>query len=1165
MPVVLTDDLADLRSQEVQDYAKSLRDSTPTSSDSLTNPLAGASSPTPDTGAAPSPVPPSPPADTAVPAASASSPPSTGDFNSALDWGKQQIGKGYIWGSAGGRSDLSGTAPGYDCSGFVSQFYHQMGRSVPAQTSAAYAATTPLAEKDAQPGDIVEFNMNSNDPHEQHIAIYLGNGQILQSGGTRHDVNIGTVGQFGPGTYEFRRAAGGPPSTDSAATSSVASTVAPLATPLPNETNDQQNQINAFKDTPPNPVQSAYAYAASLPSAVADTAGKTWDSATSYAASLLPQSDASGMAAGQQPTPSDTLTNPLGGPQPESTQSLLQPVADAASAVNGALPGIASDIGAGTGAALGGLVGPAGADAVAQAGRAAVSAAGDYVSNAQKTPLNADDPNWVLGASEGAVTDAQAAVDALAAKFPLMTQGALDASGAGRALAAAKAAGGDVAGTAPELADTAAPTSAATVPPPSMPEPVAPTAPLSRDDLVATLKQYPQETQDGLTQFAQDQSKAGASGKTINDALRAWVKDNPLAGSAADEVPALGADVAPAAEAPAVPTDTPPSVQVDSNGNVVSGELPPVDPTTPPDYQRIAQQYVNEAHTDTGVFKPKNVAPDGSIQEGINNLPGKAGGAVEKPSKIISANVPSADTTPPVPDSWFPRRITPEMMQSAYEQINGAAKATPDSYDQFNQLVQSGATPDELARFMAGIKGTGPTVAGAVRTLRTGALAGGVTTEGKVLLSPVIQTAMNGSIGALKALVTGHPGDIAKGMQGGLAGLADGAYNGLQTLRYGISDDAVFGGGASGGYGHTPGIDVLGSNSLQRAAGTATLGLVRTHGAVADVTAGIAHGAALATGATPAAATEAGQQAALRSGNFGSTGQMVNNALESLKGKGATNILGQVLVPFYRVGYSSFTQGIEKSPVGLLGTAADLVRAKFPESWGPAVRGPYAAGADASHVTPVGQRLANNFFGVGLATVGLAEAVNGNITGENPTGGAPKWSLRVPETAQLPLGLEHFAQRDGQGNLWIPLRTLGPAQEALAQSAGLYESIRDGNSDVAKTAAVTAGEFVSHVRDETWLRSVSDVMNLIGDGANLANPRQAAAGAKGLETFVTNQRNSVIPEDALGRNVVKATPNLSWPSFVSPAAPASSGGSTRTARPTRASLVPPRPSVRSRP
>lgn len=147
-------------------------------------------------------------------------------FQKALAWGMAQQGKPYIWGSAGGRSDLSGNAAGYDCSGFVSQFYHQMGIDLPAQTASAYAATTHLDAKDAVPGDIVEFNMSSSDPHMQHIAIYLGDGKILQSGGGQvKAVNIGDIKGPGGEDYQFRRAVGAPDAATNAAATAHVSTV----------------------------------------------------------------------------------------------------------------------------------------------------------------------------------------------------------------------------------------------------------------------------------------------------------------------------------------------------------------------------------------------------------------------------------------------------------------------------------------------------------------------------------------------------------------------------------------------------------------------------------------------------------------------------------------------------------------------------------------------------------------------------------------------------------------------------------------------------------------------------------------------------------------------------------------------------------------------------
>jgi len=48
--------------------------------------------------------------------------------------------------------------------------------------------------------------MNNPDPHVQHMALYIGDGQIIQAGGTNRNVNVASVNAVG--TPEFRRAAG---------------------------------------------------------------------------------------------------------------------------------------------------------------------------------------------------------------------------------------------------------------------------------------------------------------------------------------------------------------------------------------------------------------------------------------------------------------------------------------------------------------------------------------------------------------------------------------------------------------------------------------------------------------------------------------------------------------------------------------------------------------------------------------------------------------------------------------------------------------------------------------------------------------------------------------------------------------------------------------------
>lgn len=121
-----------------------------------------------------------------------------------LQLAQTQLGKPYIWGSAGGRSTFSLTAPGYDCSGFVAQIYQNaFGVSIPAFTGNAYPATRAVDQQAAQPGDLVFWNMNTPDPRRQHVALYIGGGKVIQSGGAGDGVNIAPVTQM-PGA-EFRR------------------------------------------------------------------------------------------------------------------------------------------------------------------------------------------------------------------------------------------------------------------------------------------------------------------------------------------------------------------------------------------------------------------------------------------------------------------------------------------------------------------------------------------------------------------------------------------------------------------------------------------------------------------------------------------------------------------------------------------------------------------------------------------------------------------------------------------------------------------------------------------------------------------------------------------------------------------------------------------------
>jgi cell wall-associated NlpC family hydrolase len=101
------------------------------------------------------------------------------------------LGIPYQWGGAS-------PATGFDCSGFVMYVFAQLGIQLPHQSAAQYAYGTPVPRSQLQPGDLVFYNDLS------HVAIYIGNGEIVHAPQTGDVVKIAPLAQGG-GTYDGAR------------------------------------------------------------------------------------------------------------------------------------------------------------------------------------------------------------------------------------------------------------------------------------------------------------------------------------------------------------------------------------------------------------------------------------------------------------------------------------------------------------------------------------------------------------------------------------------------------------------------------------------------------------------------------------------------------------------------------------------------------------------------------------------------------------------------------------------------------------------------------------------------------------------------------------------------------------------------------------------------
>jgi cell wall-associated NlpC family hydrolase len=77
----------------------------------------------------------------------------------------------------------------YDCSGLVMAAYASAGFQLPHYSGAQYAMLPHIPISAAQPGDLLFWGEAAS----EHVAIYVGDGRILEAGGTGNDVHIGPI------------------------------------------------------------------------------------------------------------------------------------------------------------------------------------------------------------------------------------------------------------------------------------------------------------------------------------------------------------------------------------------------------------------------------------------------------------------------------------------------------------------------------------------------------------------------------------------------------------------------------------------------------------------------------------------------------------------------------------------------------------------------------------------------------------------------------------------------------------------------------------------------------------------------------------------------------------------------------------------------------------
>lgn len=97
----------------------------------------------------------------------------TGKAADMVAFAKQFLGTPYKWG---------GTGPlGFDCSGLMQYVYRQFGIDLPRVSAQQAQAGARISLDQLKPGDMVAWDNSSRNNGADHIALYIGNGQVLHA------------------------------------------------------------------------------------------------------------------------------------------------------------------------------------------------------------------------------------------------------------------------------------------------------------------------------------------------------------------------------------------------------------------------------------------------------------------------------------------------------------------------------------------------------------------------------------------------------------------------------------------------------------------------------------------------------------------------------------------------------------------------------------------------------------------------------------------------------------------------------------------------------------------------------------------------------------------------------------------------------------------------
>ena len=125
-----------------------------------------------------------------------SDPAPAGDAAAVVAYARAQVGLPYVWGAAGPRT--------FDCSGLTMRAWERAGITLPHFAADQYVRSRPVSYSQLRPGDLVFWSHDGSPGDIYHVAVYIGDDQMIEAPRTGMDVKIASLWIMGTPNFYAR-------------------------------------------------------------------------------------------------------------------------------------------------------------------------------------------------------------------------------------------------------------------------------------------------------------------------------------------------------------------------------------------------------------------------------------------------------------------------------------------------------------------------------------------------------------------------------------------------------------------------------------------------------------------------------------------------------------------------------------------------------------------------------------------------------------------------------------------------------------------------------------------------------------------------------------------------------------------------------------------------